>query len=134
MKPITDLFYVSEQISPNDVPALLEAGVTHLICNRPDHEAEGQPLSQEIQAVAEQHGLTYVFLPIVPGQFTEDAVTAFKQSLPHQGKTLAFCRTGTRSLSLWVLANPEQKSKADLLKLSDAAGYNMAALIDRLEQ
>ncbi|WP_233402314.1 TIGR01244 family sulfur transferase [Marinomonas ostreistagni] len=134
MKPITDSFYVSEQITVADIPALAKAGVAHLICNRPDLEAEGQPLSKDIQMAAEQNGMTFTFQPITPGQFSEASVAEFKASLPKQGKTLAFCRTGTRSLSLWVLSNPEHKTRADLLQLSETAGYNMTALIDRVQE
>ncbi|MAF16068.1 MAG: TIGR01244 family phosphatase [Marinomonas sp.] len=134
MKRITDHFYVSEQISVDDIPKLSQAGITHLICNRPDMEVEGQPLSKDIQMAAEQNGMSFIFQPIIPGQFSDASVTEFKASLHAQGKTLAFCRTGTRSLSLWVLSNPEQKTRAELLQLSEAAGYNMTSLIDRVQE
>jgi len=134
MKPITESFFVSEQIHPEDIPALAEAGVSHLICNRPDHEADEQPLSETLQEVAQQHGMSFTFLPIAPGQFHDADVAKFKDAIASTGNTLAFCRTGTRSLSLWVLANPDQMTASELLQLSEAAGYNMTALIDRVAQ
>lgn len=135
MKQISDTFYVAEQLTLDQIPELAQAGVRHLICNRPDQEGEGQTDSALLKAAAEQEGMTFHFLPTAPGQFDGELVKQFGALVTEsEGKTLAFCRTGTRSLSLWTLANPERKSSEELLSLAENAGYNMSGLIDRVAQ
>ncbi|SBS35675.1 Beta-lactamase hydrolase-like protein [Marinomonas aquimarina] len=135
MKQITPNFYVAEQLTPSHMTSLAEAGIRHLICNRPDHEGEAQTDSAVLKASAEQQGMTFDFLPTAPGQFDAELVKQFAALMAgREGKTLAFCRTGTRSLSLWTLANPEHKSRDVLLSLAEHAGYNMSDLIDRVAQ
>lgn len=133
MKQVTPTFYVAEQLNTADIQALAAQGIEHLICNRPDNEGEGQPLSAEVAEAALAAGLTFDFQPIAPGQFDEAAVNRFAQSVQQkQGKVLAYCRTGTRSISLWALANPEKHSQSELLTIAESAGYNLTALTSRL--
>ncbi|WP_417551999.1 TIGR01244 family sulfur transferase [Marinomonas fungiae] len=133
MKQISDTFYVAEQLTLNQIPELAQAGVKHVICNRPDHEGEGQTDSALLKEAAEKAGMTFHFLPTAPGQFEAALVQQFGSLVAElDGKTLAFCRTGTRSLSLWTLANPEHRTPEELLNLSENAGYNMSGLIDRV--
>lgn len=132
MKHITPEFYVTEQLALEDIPALAEAGICHIICNRPDHEAEGQVNSDAVQVAAKNAGIEFHHLATAPGQFPQALVDQFAELVAGlDGKALAYCRTGTRSLSLWTLANPERKSAEELLQLAEAAGYNMSGLIDR---
>lgn len=133
MKSITPHFYVAEQLTPDDLVAASQSDIKHVICNRPDHEAEEQPNHELIQAAAQQVGIEFHFLPVIPGEFSESDVAAFRELIANSsGKVLAYCRTGTRSLSLWTLANVEHKSKQELLNLAESAGYNMSGLIDRV--
>lgn len=133
MKHITSEFYVAEQLTPDDIPTLVEAGIRQIICNRPDHEAEGQIDSNLIQAAAADAGIEFQLLATAPGQFPQELVDQFADLIASvEGKTLAYCRTGTRSLSLWTLANPEDKSAEELLSLAENAGYNMSGLIERV--
>ena len=48
------------------------------------------------------------------------------------GKVLAFCRTGTRSITLDALANVEHESAAERIERAERAGYDLSALRDRL--
>lgn len=135
MRPITSKFYVAEQLTLEQIPELAEAGVCHLLCNRPDNEGEDQVSSAAVQAMAEQHGMSFHYLPTTPGQFEPALVNQFAALMAQlEGKVLAYCRTGTRSLSLWTLANPERKSRGDLLLLAEQAGYNMSGLIERVAE
>ena len=45
---------------------------------------------------------------------------------------LAYCRTGTRSASLWCLANASTHTLPELLAASKAAGYDMSAIVRRI--
>jgi sulfide:quinone oxidoreductase len=124
---LTEQLSVAAQISPEDMADLAAAGFRSVINNRPDGEANGQPASALLAAVAASHGFAYRHLPVVSGQLSEqDAVdfSAALRSLP--SPALAFCRSGTRSCSLWVL---QADGDADaVLDTALRAGYDLQSL------
>ena len=97
-------FSVSDQLQPEDLPRVREAGFRAIINNRPDGEAPDQPRSEELEAEAKREGLSYWHIPIVPGQATEKDARAFAAALETAaGRVVAFCRTGNRSSGLWKM-------------------------------
>jgi uncharacterized protein (TIGR01244 family) len=120
---------VSPQISPADVAAARAEGFTVIINNRPDGEAPDQPSGAEIAAAAAREGLAYVAIPVRgrPGPQEVEAMHAACAS----GKVLAFCRTGARSISAWALGEQSTatRSRAELLDLATAAGYDIGGLL-----
>lgn len=113
---------------------IADAGIRGLINNRPDGEAPDQPTSASLAAKASRVGLAYRHLPVVPGAVDERQVAAFAQALADMpGPLLAFCRTGTRSATLWALAAArEGQPVEDILDRVGRAGYDLAALRPRL--
>lgn len=114
---ITELnsnYSVSPQISVAEVEEIKALGFDVLINNRPDGEVDDQPTSAEIQAAAEQAGLTYVYNPVDLKQLTNKEVVAQQQAIADAGNVFAYCRTGTRSSVLWVLA--EQKDENSFIE------------------
>lgn len=102
---IDDRLSVRPQVLPREVADLAAAGFKGIINNRPDKEAPDQPSSEEIEAEAKRHGLSYWHIPIVPGQATEADARAFAEALSQaDGPVVAFCRTGNRSTSLFKLS------------------------------
>lgn len=99
-------FSVAAQLSPQDLPGVVQAGFRTLINNRPDHEGGiGQPRSADIAQAAAALGLAYVHLPVVSGAITADQARAMKRILDEaQQPVLAFCRSGARSARLYELA------------------------------
>jgi len=133
VKKLSDELSVSAQIMPQDMIALKEAGFRSIICNRPDGEAADQPSARELEVAASARGLEFVHLPVVSGKMSDDDAVKFGQiskSLPKP--TLAFCRTGTRSTSLWCLANASTKPLPALLGAAKAAGYDMSGIARRI--
>lgn len=103
LKKLTPGLNVSSQITPADVALAVKQGFKAIINNRPDGESQDQPEAAEIRYAALQHGLEYRHLPVVSGALTDrdaDAFAALLAELP--GPVLAFCRTGTRSATLWA--------------------------------
>ncbi|MEM9171630.1 MAG: TIGR01244 family sulfur transferase [Pseudomonadota bacterium] len=101
---ITEQAAVAPQITPDDLPALKEAGFTVVINNRPDHEEPGQPEGAVIEAAAKAVGLRYYFIPVAGFGPSMEAVDAFKAALDEaQGPVLAYCRSGARSASMLAL-------------------------------
>jgi uncharacterized protein (TIGR01244 family) len=97
---------VSGQVTPQEISALAQQGVTMIVNNRPDGEEPGQPLAADIEAAAAQAGIAYRFVPIMRGIGPAD-VESMQQAMDgaKDGKMLAFCRSGTRSALACALAH-----------------------------
>ena len=48
------------------------------------------------------------------------------------GPALAYCRTGTRSATLWSLAVAGEKTTAEILQTTAAVGYDMSGVVRRI--
>lgn len=103
---LSDDVFTTGQIEAADVPAIAAHGFKTLICNRPDQEGgPSQPGFAEIDAAAQAAGLTTLYLPVIPGQFTAEQVSAFADAIASLPKPiLAYCRTGGRVTSLYQVA------------------------------
>lgn len=135
-KTLTAELRVAPQIEPTDMPALAGQGIRAIINNRPDGEARGQPSNAALAEAAQRAGLAYCYMPVVSGQIDDGQVTSFAHALAElPGPALGFCRTGTRSTTLWALAAARQgRSVDEILQTAAAAGYDLAGLRRRLEQ
>jgi sulfide:quinone oxidoreductase len=133
-KAISNSISVSEQISPADVAAVAAAGFRSIICNRPDGEGADQPLFAEIALAAEAHGIETAYLPVVSGKVSDEDARAFGHLLETLPKpVLAYCRTGTRSATLWSLSEGAHgRPLADILAAAKAAGYDMSGVVRRI--
>ncbi|WP_099827115.1 bifunctional protein tyrosine phosphatase family protein/NAD(P)/FAD-dependent oxidoreductase [Oceaniglobus indicus] len=132
-KKISTRLSVSPQITPDDVAELKARGFRSIICNRPDGEGADQPSFTEIAAVAGQHGLEARYIPIEGGMVSDADATAFGDALDEMpGPTLAYCRTGTRSATLWSLNAAGNRPVADILAATQAAGYDMSGVVRRI--
>ena len=109
-------------------------GFKSLINNRPDGEAERQPTSASLAEAAARLGIAYRHLPVISGKVTDGDVASFSAALDElEGPVLAFCRTGTRSTTLWALSEARHRDPDAILKTAAAAGYNLESLRPRLE-
>ena len=132
-RKLTDKYSVSPQITVEDLPQIAEAGFTTVICNRPDGEGADQPSFEEIEAAAGKLGMEARYLPIVAGKVGDTDAEEFgrlMESLPKP--ILAYCRTGTRSATLWSLSQAEKLPLSDILSKTKAAGYDMGGVARRL--
>lgn len=133
LRPVEPGFAVSAQIQPDDVAAIADEGFATIICNRPDYEEPGQPTVNEIAAAAEAAGLAFIHIPVAGGQFPKAAIDAFYDARKSaRGPVLAYCRTGTRSITLDTLANYSGLSVNDRLRRAERAGYDLSALAPAL--
>ena len=133
IKTINAEISVAPQITPDEVQKLADQGFRALICNRPDGEAADQPNFSEIEAAAKKAGLEIRNLPIVSGKVSDQDAADFgaaMQELPRP--ILAYCRTGTRSATLWSLSQANRMSVADILAATKAAGYDMGGAVRRI--
>ena len=120
---------VSGQIRPEDVAEAAAQGVTLIVNNRPDHEEPGQPLAEEIRQAAEAAGLAYRHIPFSAVMSSDQVAEMAEAMAQSEGKTLAFCRSGTRSTYIWALARASQGADGEqLIALAAAAGYDLTPL------
>lgn len=132
-KTLTKMLAVVPQLSPSDVAWAAANGFKTIINNRPDGEEPGQPASAELAVLVRAAGMAYHHLPVIGGQISDDAGAEFRRLLlTASGPVLAFCRTGTRSATLWALSEATRLPASDLLKTAADAGYDLAALHARL--
>lgn len=125
IRQVTERFAVAPQLELEDFTEVAALGYTHVINNRPDGEAPDQPDSAEAEAAVKALGLSYVHAPFV-GQPTQEAVNAVKQA---KGKTLAYCRSGTRSVNAWALAQAGGGESAETIVGAAAdAGYDLGPM------
>jgi len=130
---LTEDLYVSPQIDIDALKDLKARGIRAVVSNRPDGEQADQPTSDEVEAAARAQGLEYRHIPVVSGQIGDAEVAAFAEALKAlPGPVLAFCRSGTRSTSLWALANAATLGPDAVLKTAADAGYDLEGLKPRL--
>ena len=95
----------------------------------------GQPSSAAMQAAAEKAGLAYHFIPLgrdgVSAEMVEQETEALEGSA---GPVLCFCRSGTRSTTLWALAQAGKMPAQEIVAAAAHAGYDMSHLLGHLSQ
>jgi uncharacterized protein (TIGR01244 family) len=129
-RKVTDAFQVSPQITPDEARAAAEGGVRLIINNRPDGEAPDQPKSAEIEAAARAAGADFLALPFAGRPTPEQARAQAEAVAGAAGPVLAFCRSGTRSITAWALGEAGRgRDRAELARLAAAAGYDLRPVL-----
>ena len=133
LKKITEKTTVSAQITPADLDAIKAAGIRAIICNRPDGEGADQPSFDEIAAAAEKVGIEARYVPVQSGMVRDEDVDAFAAALKDLPRpVLAYCRTGTRSATLWSFNEAKKRPISEVLAATKAAGYDMNGVARRI--
>ncbi len=124
---VTDTLSVAGQISASDVPRIAGHGVRSVVCHRPDGEGgPDQPPFEAIAAACAEHGITAHHQPFSSSELSQahvDEMAALIDQLP--APLLIFCRTGTRSITLWAIAKASDTPADELLRVTQAAGYDL---------
>ena len=135
IRTLTPEVSVAPQIALDDLPAIRAAGFKTVINNRPDGEQPGQPSSAEVEAAAQAAGLAYRHVPVVSGGMSMDDVAAFDAALTEsEGPVLAFCRSGTRSATLWAFTQAGAREPDEILEIAGDAGYDLSGMRPYLER
>lgn len=125
-KRVTEKLSVSPQIQADDIEAIKAAGFHSILCNRPDHEEPGQPTFAAIKAAAEAAGLAIFHQPVISGNLSQDDVDGFTEALAVLPEPVfAYCRSGTRCITLWALAASANRPMTEVLEIAKKAGYNL---------
>lgn len=133
IKKISEKVSVSPQVTADDLAAIKAAGFRAIICNRPDGEGSDQPSFEEIEAAAKVAGIEARYVPVKSGMVTDEDVAAFGEALKDvQRPVLAYCRTGTRSATLWSFHEAKKRPMPEILAATKAAGYDMNGVARRI--
>lgn len=130
IKHITERFSVSGPVQAADLPALKQQGVSTLLNVRMEGEEASQVSSEQAAGWAQDAGLAYQHIPVKSGVYPAHDVQAFTLAIQAaEGKVHGFCRTGTRAIHLWALANPEGLSEAELIALGKQHNVDLTGLV-----
>lgn len=129
LKRINDHVSVSGQISPEDVATLKSLGFVAIVNNRPDGESPDQPAGEEIEAAAKAAGLAYHAIPLGREGVNPGLVDKTKAVIEgSDGPVFCFCRSGTRSTTLWALSQAGEMDASEIISQAAEAGYDMSHL------
>jgi uncharacterized protein (TIGR01244 family) len=135
VKRINEHVSVSPQIRPEDVAAIKAAGFVAIVNNRPDGESPDQPGSAVIEQAAHDAGLAYHYIPLgregISSQMVEETKSVLEGSA---GPVFCYCRSGTRSTTLWALSQAGKQPAAEIISAAANAGYDMSHLAGHLSQ
>jgi len=135
LKRINQHVTVSPQILPEDIPTLKAAGFTTIVNNRPDGESPDQPTSDQILAAATAAGMVYHYIPLGRDGVSPDMVERTTEALEgSEGPVFCYCRSGTRSTTLWALSQAGKLPANEIVEAAAHAGYDMSHLLGHLSQ
>ena len=133
LRQITPRYFVSPQISVEDVPAIAAAGIKTVICNRPDSEIGAAQHAAAIESAVREAGMTFVLNSFDNRTMTADHMTLQRDTLNDSADpVLAYCRTGTRSTVVWALGQAGSMPVPDIIQAAETAGYQLAGMQSQL--
>ena len=133
VRQLSPFISISPQITPADIGLAAAQGFCTVICNRPANESEDQPDHRLLEEACQRAGLSWHYLPAEAGNVTDANVAEFATLMDQvQGPVLAYCRTGTRSATLWALSQAPRLDVAAILTATAQAGYDLAPQKQRL--
>ncbi|MEO9574089.1 MAG: TIGR01244 family sulfur transferase [Tateyamaria sp.] len=134
IRQITPTYFVAPQLDPADMPDVAAAGITTIICNRPDEEVPPPFQADAMEDAARAAGLGFVRLPLTHQAMTPPNVAAQKEHATlADGPVLAYCASGTRSTVVWCFGQAGEMATDDILATARAGGYDLENLRPTLE-
>ncbi len=138
IRPLSDNYAVSPQITAEDIPAIAEAGFSVVICNRPDGEVGDAQRAEVLKNATEAAGMRFVNNPVVPGGLTRENIALQRAAIDAAEQTgervFAFCASGNRSSIVWALANAGRQPTEALIGAGAQYGYQTAQFRDLIER
>ena len=109
-------------------------GIKTVVCFRPDGEGADQRDFSHIAEEAKEVNVKAHYLPIIPGQITDEQVAEFGRILQHRlALSFAYCHSGARATRLWALNQAQAGRSVDkILRAAKMVGHELMALAPRL--
>lgn len=135
IRTLSARYSVSPQIAAQDAAAIVAAGFTTVICNRPDAEVSTNEQCAAIGAAMRAAGLEFHVLPVVHTAMTADLIAQQRDLIEQaSGPVLAYCRSGTRCANVWALGQAGILPVEEIVSAAAAAGYDVSQLAPYLGQ
>lgn len=135
LRRLSPRYFVSPQIAAEDVEAARAAGITTIICNRPDSEVPPSHQAEAIGAAARAAGLQFEVLPLTHQTMTPENVARQRALIDGaEGPVLAYCASGTRCSVIWALGEAASRPVDAILQDAATAGYDLRNLAPALKQ
>jgi sulfide:quinone oxidoreductase len=132
-KKLTEQLFVSAQLMLPEIAEAKAAGFRSIIVNRPDGEGSDQPTFTEIEAAAGAAGLEARYLPVETGKVDDEDAAAFGRVMDELPKpVLGFCRSGTRTATLWALSEAGKRPLPEIIERARVAGYDISGVTKRI--
>ncbi|MGB7243002.1 MAG: TIGR01244 family sulfur transferase [Sulfitobacter sp.] len=134
IRQITPHFFAAPQIDPSDMPDLANAGISLIICNRPDAEVPPSHQAAAMEAAATAAGLSFAVQELTHQTMTPDVI-AHNRALcaTTTGPILAYCASGTRSTIAWALGEAGHRSTDEIITAARSGGYDLEYLRPTLD-
>jgi len=134
IRQITPRYFVSPQIDPADMDALRSAGITRILCNRPDAEVPPSHQAAAIRAAAEAAGLTFAEQPLKHQSMVPDVIAQNRAlGADTQDVVLAYCASGTRSTIAWALGQAGVVDGDAIVAAARNGGYDISNIRPALD-
>ena len=126
--------FASPQIGLDEVAEAARLGVGLIVNNRPEGESDDQVPGAAIEAAARAAGIGYVAIPVTHAGFSESQVRAMAEALgASDAPVLAYCRSGTRSATIWALSQSGLRTRDEILMAAARAGYDLRGIAGALQ-
>ena len=133
IRNVTETFAVAPQLEVTDLALIKAAGFKTILCNRPDGESgPEQPGIEILKKAAEDLDLTFLALPFSGMPSSEIATQQGALIASADAPVLAYCRSGTRSITAWALAQAGQNKGPEIIEAAANAGYDLSGLATHL--
>jgi uncharacterized protein (TIGR01244 family) len=133
---LTPGFAVTGALQPSDVREAAALGFRSVLSNLPDGESRAYPAAAEEARLAAEAGLGFRHVPVVKSEAFSDAVVeqVTRALAELEGPVLAHCASGLRSAIVWAAAASRSQPADTVLVALQAAGFNLGALREELEE
>ena len=126
-------YFVSPQISVENISLFADQGFVKIICNRPNNEVPQELQAEVIEIAAKAAGLDFYFLPLTHQTMHAENIKLQGDLVSKaQGPVLAYCASGTRCTIVWALYQVGKRSADDILTTTRNAGYDLEGLRPQL--
>jgi sulfide:quinone oxidoreductase len=89
----------------SDLSLIAKQGVCSIVNTRPDDDSSGQPVSENLARVAEEHGIAFVYMPVDAATLTRAEAEKFMQTCEALKRPLLVCgRSGGYATRIWEKA------------------------------
>lgn len=131
---LTQGIFIQKQPTQLEMSQFKTRGFSTVVDLRPDGESADQPSSKEMSDIAEANGLKFYYVPVKPGNISEQSIDLLADALKDSSQpVLMYCRSGSRAARTWSLVEASRKEGMDVDSIL-AAVKNAGQSADDLKQ